>query len=70
MKGQIFWQQMPKMGLKKKKKSGEEKEHGENRKIHLSMEMDVLQKPLRVYACLFRPVITCLQECIHEQEFA
>lgn len=35
MKGQIFWQQMPKMCLGKKKKSGEEKEQRENGNIHL-----------------------------------
>lgn len=67
MKGQIFSQQMPKMCLKKQNQ--EEKEQGENRKIHRHTWKCTLYRKY-VYTCLSKPVITYLQEHNCEQEFA
>jgi len=73
MKGQIFWQLMPKTGQKMcllkinlKKIKGGEKMRGKNRNEIIYIHTDT-QKPLRAYTCSFRSPIICLQGRIHQQ---
>lgn len=69
MKGQIFWQQMAKMCLKKKIRRGE-RTRRKQKNSSACKKMYIVQKALRQYTYSFRAVIMLLRDHIHEQGFA
>lgn len=70
MKGQIFWQQIAKMCLKKKNQERRKNKEKAEKFICMQGNVHCTEAFESIYTYSFRPVITFLKEHIHEQEFA